>query len=243
MLKHPAYRYIGGELEEAVIKSDITLEELISLSDKVLLAEKNITSFLSGGPYLNMLFWGEKGSGKSTLLRALTLKYSCQGLVAVEYMDSNPAGVYGLYKIIRANPDNKFIIYFDDISFDNGDSSYKRFKSIVEGGLEEKPENTLFAATSNKRHLVADSVMDTEDIYNRDEINEKTSLHTRFGLSIGFYPLSKDDYLKICNMYFDKYSITPPLGWEKDAEAFAIDRGGRSGRLAKQFAAYIAITN
>ncbi len=242
MFDRPAYRYINGSLEEAVITSDISMEELKAVSSQVLLAERNVVSFISGGPFLNMLLWGEKGSGKSTLLRLLAAKYGGSGLVTVEFIDDRPAGVYGLYGMIRACPDKKFILYFDDISFNESDDSYRRFKSAVEGGLEEKPGNVLFAATSNKRHLVSDKGGDTGDIYDRDEMNERTSLQARFGLSIGFYPLNKDNYIKICAMYLDKYGVEAVPGWEKAAEAYAIDRGGRSGRLAKQFAAYTAIT-
>ena len=242
MFDCPAYRYLDGVLEEAVIMSDISLDELKAVSSQVSLAERNVASFVAGGPFLNMLFWGEKGSGKSTLLRLLTIKYKNAGLITIEVLDDRTGGIYALYKMIRACNDKKFILYFDDISFNENDGSYRRFKSAVEGGLEEKPKNVLFAATSNKRHLVSDKGGDTGDIYDRDETNERTSLQARFGLSIGFYQLNKDDYLKICAMYLDKYGVKAETGWEKAAEAYAIDRGGRSGRLAKQFAAFLAIT-
>ncbi len=241
MFENIAYRYIDDNLDEAVIECSITLDELLSISDKVLIAEKNIKSFVSDGPALNMLLWGEKGSGKSTLLRLLSKKYGHKGLVTIEFLDNNHLNIYRLYKLIREHNNKKFIIYFDDISFEENDVAYKKFKSIVEGGLEEKPNNVIFVATSNKRHLISDRAMDTYDIYDRDEVNEKTSLYTRFGLSIGFYSISKEDYLDICKMYLDKFNVKVSENWQKDAETYAIDRGGRSGRIAKQFATYCVI--
>ncbi len=241
MIDHFAYRYINGKLEKAFIENDITLSELLAVTDNVLLADKNVLSFISGTPSLNMLLWGEKGSGKSTLLRLLALKYADKGLVTVEFMDEHAGAVYNLYSIIRENSSKKFIIYFDDISFKENDQAYRRFKSAIEGGLETKPNNVIFAATSNKRHMITSAAYDTGDIYNRDEVNEQTSLQARFGLSIGFYPLKKEEYLSIVKMYLEKYKISIPNEWEKMAESYAIDRGGRSGRLAKQFAAYLYI--
>lgn len=242
MLNSVAYRYINGCLEEAVIESDISMSELLSISDNVGLADKNMASFVSGGPCLNMLLWGEKGSGKSTLLRLLALKYAPLGLITIEFIDETPGAIYGLYKVIRENSGKKFLLFFDDISFKDDDMSYRRFKSSIEGGIESKPQNVIFAATSNKRQIVSVSSLDTGDIYDRDEASEQTSLQARFGLSIGFYPLNKNDYLEIVKMYLMKYNIQLLDDWEKMAESYAIDRGGRSGRLAKQFAAYLYLT-
>lgn len=243
MLDHSAYRYINGELQIAYIESDIELSELIAVSDNVELAEKNIVSFIAGGPCLNMLLWGEKGSGKSTLLKLLSLKYAREKLITIEFLDESIGAIYNLYKIIRENSDKRFILFFDDISFNTSDTAYRRFKSAIEGGLESKPKNVIFAATSNKRHIVSGSSQDTNDIYDRDEANEQTSLQARFGLSIGFFSLKKEDYLNVVKMYLEKYNIELTADWEKQAETYAIDRGGRSGRLAKQFASYLYLQN
>lgn len=243
MLESAAYRYINGELEPAYIESDIELSELLAVTDNVELADKNIASFIAGGPCLNMLLWGEKGSGKSTLLKLLALKYAKDNLVTIEFIDESVGAIYKLYKIIRENSSKKFILFFDDISFNTSDISYRRFKSAIEGGIESKPKNVIFCATSNKRHIVSGASQEAADIYDRDEANEQTSLQARFGLSIGFYALRKDDYLNIVKMYLEKYNINIPQDWEKQAESYAIDRGGRSGRLAKQFAAYLYLQN
>ena len=237
LLNSAAYRYINGVLEEAVVESDISLDELLAVTDNVCLADKNIASFVSGGPCLNMLLWGEKGSGKSTLLRLLALKYASSGLVTIEFIDET-----SIDGALKWQSSKKFLLFFDDISFKDDDTSYRRFKSAIEGGLESKPANVIFAATSNKRQIVSVSSSDTGDIYDRDEASEQTSLQARFGLSIGFYSLNKNDYLEIVKMYLQKYNISMIDGWEKMAESYAIDRGGRSGRLAKQFAAYLYLT-
>lgn len=237
MLNNIAYRYINGKLEEAIIESDININELLAVSDNVAIADKNVSSFVSGGPFLNMLLWGEKGSGKSTLLRLLALKYAQKGLVTIEFIDETPGSIYQLYKIVRES-DKKVLLFFDDISFKDSDVSYRRFKSAIEGGLESKPKNIMFAATSNKRQIVSTHAQDTGDIYDRDEANEQTSLQARFGLSVGFYPLNKNDYLDVVKMYLVKYNVNID-NWEKMAESYAIDRGGRNGRLAKQFASYL----
>ena len=191
MLEEAAYRYINGQLETAYIESDIELSELLAVSDNVALADKNIASFVAGGPCLNMLLWGEKGSGKSTLLKLLALKYAKDNLVTIEFIDESAGAIYKLYKLIRENSHKKFLLFFDDISFNTSDTAYRRFKSAIEGGIESKPKNVIFAATSNKRHIVSGSAQDISDIYDKDEANEQTSLQARFGLSIGFYSLKK----------------------------------------------------
>lgn len=242
-LNHFAYRYFEGVLTETELTCDIELEDLLAISTQINLAEKNVASFVAGGLFLNMLLWGEKGGGKSTLIRILALKYSHKNLVTIEFADETAGAIFGLYKIIKLNPEKKFMLFFDDISFNESDTAYRRFKSAVEGGLEEKPKNVLFAATSNKRHMVKNKAADTGDIYDRDEANELTSLQARFGLSIGFYALGKEDYLNAVEKYFKKYKVAyKSRDWQRLAENYAIDRGGRNGRLAKQFAAYFYLT-
>jgi predicted AAA+ superfamily ATPase len=186
-----------------------------------------------------VLLWGEKGAGKSTMVRSLASKYSPKGLRIIEFCDNDFYTIYDLYAMIRQYGGFKFIIYFDDVSFDDNDEKYRNFKSIVEGGLEEKPANALFMATSNRRHLISETIRDTSDIYSRDDQNESASLYARFGLSIGFYPLTRELYLEIAAHYLQGSTFS---GWEEEAMAFAIERGGRSGRVAEQFAIYKELT-
>ncbi len=241
ILNNYAYRYINGKFDE-IIFSDKKIDTLLSLDDNIELVESNIASFVNNGYALNMLLWGEKGSGKSTLLRQMSLKYSTKGLVTIEFLDYSIGSIYEMYKVARNNNDKKIMLYIDDISFDETTDFYRRFKSSVEGGLEEKPENIIFVVTSNKRHIMTEKTLDTSDIYSRDDVNERTSLEGRFGIVVRFGIISKEDYLKIVEMYLKKYNVCYN-DWERLAENYAIDRGGRNGRLAKQFAKFIAITS
>ena len=238
----PAYRYHDGKLSPAVLPGDISRNSLLGLDREQTLIKRNIERFLAGKPALNVLLWGEKGAGKSTIVRMLASEYARRNLRVIEYCDNDFYGIYELYHIIRKHSTYRFVIYFDDVSFDDSDERYRKFKSIVEGGLEEKPANSLFIATSNRRHFIAEKAMDTQDIYNRDIINEQSSLHARFGLTLGFYPLERTLYLEIVGYYMEKNGIPHFDGWEETAEAYAMQRGGRSGRAAQQFCIYYQIT-
>ena len=242
MLEKAAYRWIQGELMEIGSIESVSSDDLLLVDMHKKLAEKNIQALLEDRPALNMLLWGERGSGKSSLIKMLLTKYADSGLRAVEFRQEYITEIYKLYAVIRSYPELKFMIYFDDISFDNDDILYRRFKSVVEGGLESRPENCIFTATSNRRHLITETAYDTSDIYDRDEVNERISLFARFGLAIGFYPLSRDDYLKIAGFYLDKLNVSRFEDWEREAENFAMNRGGRSGRIANQFAVYMSLT-
>lgn len=241
-LTAPAYRFRNDELSEIWFNNVISSHDLIGLEEQQKLINKNVEFLLKGGSALNILLWGEKGAGKSTVVRLLARDYSGKGLRIIEFCDDDYYSIYELYVFIRKNSEFKFILYFDDVSFNENDERYRNFKSIVEGGLESKPSNAIFVATSNRRHIMAESAADTEDMYNRDEQNESSSLFARFGLSIGFYPLSKEIYLEIVRHYFANTGMVLYEDWAIEAERFAIDRGGRSGRVAQQFAVYSHIT-
>ncbi|MCX8084605.1 MAG: ATP-binding protein [Calditerrivibrio sp.] len=222
------------------LKIELKEEPLIAIDHQVKLVFLNISSFIKEGIYLNMLLWGEKGSGKSSLIKNMLAKFYNEGLRVVQFVDSNITSLYKLYEAI-SDAEYKFLLLFDDISFDADNEGYRRFKSILEGGLLLQPKNVLVVATSNRRHLIQERVLDTEDIYSRDDQNEAISLFSRFGLTVGFYPFSREDYLKIVKHYFVMFQIPFWDNWEKDAESFAIHKGGRNGRTAKQFATYIKI--
>jgi predicted AAA+ superfamily ATPase len=238
MAKPHAYRWKDGELIEIEQVDYVQRSNLVSIDRQIGLAEKNIQSFVEGKPALNMLLWGERGLGKSTIVKLLLHEYAHQGLAAVEFRDDDVRSLYDLYAEIRKMKDRYFMIFLDDISFDTGDMLYRMFKSVLEGGLEQVPSNCIFVATSNKRHMITESAADSGDLYDRDEANEKTSLFARFGLAIGFYPIIKKDYLQIVENYFNIFDIEFYDGWEREAENYAMDRGGRSGRIARQFAVY-----
>lgn len=238
MQKTHAYRWTESGLNQIDHVDYVQREHLVAVDRQLDLAEKNIRAFVGGKPALNMLLWGERGLGKSTIVKLLLHEYAEQGLTAVEFRNDDVLSLYDLYSEIRKMTGRYVMIYLDDISFDTGDMLYRMFKSVLEGGLEQVPKNCIFVATSNKRHMITEKAADSGDLYDRDDANEKTSLFARFGLAIGFYPIIKIDYLKIVENYLEIFSLPKYDGWERDAENYALDRGGRSGRIAKQFAVY-----
>jgi len=234
--KAHAYRWTSDGLVQIENVDFVDRSSLVAIDRQIELAEKNIQAFVSGKPALNMLLWGERGLGKSTLVKMLLHQYANKGLAAIEFRNEDVLSIYSLYADIRKMKGRYVMIYLDDISFDSGDMLYRMFKSVLEGGLEEVPTNCIFVATSNKRHMITEKAADSADLYDRDDENEKSSLFARFGLAIGFYPILKKDYLKIVESYLNKFEIPLYEGWDMEAENYAMDRGGRSGRIAKQFA-------
>lgn len=241
MSKAHAFRWTADGLVQIEDVDYINRSDLVAIDRQMALAEKNIQAFVSGKSALNMLLWGERGLGKSTIVKVLLHDYADRGLAAVEFRNEDVLSLYELYGEIKKMAGRYVMIYLDDISFDTGDVLYRMFKSVLEGGLEKVPENCIFVATSNKRHMITERAADTGDLYDRDEANEKASLFARFGLAIGFYPIIKKDYLKIVENYMRIFEIEPYEGWEQEAENYAMDRGGRSGRIAKQFAVHKSI--
>lgn len=236
--KTHAYRWTAEGLAQIDHVDTVRRSDLVAIDRQIDLADKNIKAFVSGKPALNMLLWGERGLGKSTIVKLLLNEYADRGLTAIEFRNEDVLSLYELYAEIRKMQGRFVMIYLDDISFDTGDMLYRMFKSVLEGGLEQVPANCIFVATSNKRHMITEKAADSGDVYDRDEANEKSSLFARFGLAIGFYPILKKDYLKIVENYMKIFNIPLYDGWEQEAENYALDRGGRSGRLAKQFVFY-----
>ncbi|MDR2105699.1 MAG: ATP-binding protein [Deferribacteraceae bacterium] len=232
----PAYRFRSGVFTPIPLSTKTPI--LLGLDKELSVLKRNIELLISGAGALNILLWGEKGGGKSSAVKYLLKEYTDRGLRIIEFSDDDYYNIYILYNEIRAAESQSFIIYFDDVSFDETDDRYRKFKSIVEGGLEEKPKNVVFAATSNRRHFIAETPSKSEDIYSRDLQNEQSSLYARFGIAIGFYPLGRELYLEIAAFYLKDAGIELKDGWEVDAESYAIERGGRSGRVAEQYAKY-----
>lgn len=230
-----AFRWRNGALDTIEDMDSVYRTDLVGLESQIEAAEKNIRSFVSGGAHLDMLLWGERGAGKSSIIKMLLTEYHEAGLRAVEFRQEDIDELHALNSTIRRDPKHYYIIYFDDISFDRNDVLFRRFKSILEGGLEKRPSNCMIVATSNMRHMVPDKAADTNDIYDRDEENEKISLKSRFAINIGFYPMRREPYLQIAEHYLNKFGLNIE-DWQRLAENYAMDRGGRSGRIAKQFA-------
>ncbi|HVV63581.1 MAG TPA: ATP-binding protein [Pseudolabrys sp.] len=207
---------------------------------------ENTERFAKGLPANNALLWGARGMGKSSLVKAShaavnasIARRSAQGpLKLVEIHREDIESLPDLMAITRAS-NYRFIVFCDDLSFDNDDTSYKSLKAVLEGGIEGRPANVIFYATSNRRHLMSRDMMENERstaINPGETVEEKVSLSDRFGLWLGFHRCSQDEYLAMVEGYVAHYKI-PKKGDELRHEAleWATTRGSRSGRVAWQF--------
>ena len=188
----------------------------------------------------NALLWGSRGMGKSSLVKAIHAQVCGEGydLKIVELSREDLPSVQRLLTHLRAAP-NRFILFCDDLSFSNDDQHYKSLKAVLDGGIEGRPENVLFYATSNRRHLMPREMIENERstaIMPGEAVEEKVSLSDRFGLWLGFHPCTQDDYLAMIRGYCGAYGV---ILAEDRLRAEAIEwqatRGARSGRVAWQF--------
>ncbi len=204
---------------------------------------ENTERFARALPANNALLWGARGMGKSSLVKAAHASINRKSDVAgrlklVEIHREDIEGLPALMGLLR-DAAYRFIVFCDDLSFDAGDTSYKSLKAALEGGIEGRPGNVLFYATSNRRHLLPRDMMDNERstaINPGEAVEEKVSLSDRFGLWLGFHHCSQDDYLAMVHGYARHFRLEAPAG-ELEAEAleWATTRGARSGRTAWQF--------
>ena len=204
----------------------------------------NTKRFASGLPANNALLWGARGMGKSSLVKAVHAAINAQakknapGLVLIEVHREDIASLPQLLRLLRAS-DRRFLLYCDDLSFDKDDTSYKSLKAALEGGIEGRPENVLFYATSNRRHLMPRDLVDNERgtaINPGEAVEEKVSLSDRFGLWLGFHHCGQDEYLEMVEGYAAYYKLKiADEELRKRALAWAMGRGNRSGRVAWQF--------
>lgn len=207
---------------------------------------ENTRQFADGLPANNVLLWGARGMGKSSLVKAvhgeLTSTFPRLKLVEIhrEDIDSLPA----LLRLCRQHDNMRFILFCDDLSFGAEDSSYKSLKAALEGGVEGRPDNVVFYATSNRRHLMAREMIDNERstaIAPGEAVEEKVSLSDRFGLWLGFHKCDQETYLKMVDGYAAHFDL--PIASDelrRQALQWAAGRGGRSGRVAWQFIQHLA---
>ncbi len=202
---------------------------------------ENTERFAAGLPANNALLWGARGMGKSSLVKACHHDVSAAGtpLKLVEIHREDVESLPNLMTIVRDNVDYRFIVFCDDLSFDHDDTSYKSLKAALEGGIEGRPDNMLFYATSNRRHLLPRDMIENERstaINPSEAVQEKVSLSDRFGLWLGFHNCSQDEFLDMINGYVAHYGVEVD---EEELRAGAIEwyatRGSRSGRVAWQY--------
>nr|CAD6614677.1 hypothetical protein RTCK_02685 [Rhizobium sp. TCK] len=202
---------------------------------------ENTLRFAEGYPANNVLLWGARGMGKSSLVKAVhedVRATTDTALKLVEVHREDIASLPLLLDILKAS-DQRVIVFCDDLSFDHDDTAYKSLKAALDGGIEGRPDNVLFYATSNRRHLLPRHMMENEQstaINPSEAVEEKVSLSDRFGLWLGFHKCSQDDYLTMIDGYADYFRL--PLEREAlhhEALEWATTRGGRSGRVAWQY--------
>ncbi len=202
----------------------------------------NTRRFARGFAANNALLWGARGMGKSSLVKsahaAVAAEHPDTPLKLVEIHREDIASLPALMNLIRARPE-RFIFFCDDLSFDADDTSYKSLKAALEGGVEGRPENVIFYATSNRRHLLPRDMIENERstaINPSEAVQEKVSLSDRFGLWLGFHHCDQDDYLAMVRAYVEHFSLgVPEAEWRPEALEWATTRGARSGRVAWQF--------
>ena len=216
----------------------------------------NTERFARGIKANNALLWGARGTGKSSLVKAVHADVSSRHpLVLVEIHREDLASLPHLLNALKHDPEEhnteknstrRFIVFCDDLAFESGEASYKSLKSILEGGIEGRPDNVIFYATSNRRHLMAREMIDNEQgtaINPAEAVEEKVSLSDRFGLWLGFHSIDQETYLAMVNGYADALGLLKDGGvkdgrrkqLEKDSLTWAMGRGSRSGRVAWQF--------
>ncbi|GLI22130.1 hypothetical protein GGQ86_000569 [Xanthobacter flavus] len=205
---------------------------------------ENTERFARGLPANNALLWGARGMGKSSLVKAShaainrSLAEDGARLKLVEIHREDIETLPALMGLVRGSH-HRFIVFCDDLSFDSDDTSYKSLKAVLEGGIEGRPDNVIFYATSNRRHLLPRDMMDNERstaINPGEAVEEKVSLSDRFGLWLGFHKCSQDEYLAMVAAYVDHHGIpATEEEWRPKALEWATTRGARSGRTAYQF--------
>ena len=199
---------------------------------------RNTQNFIEGKKANNVLLWGERGTGKSSLLKSLLLTFKNTPLRMVQIYKHDILTLQDIYDLATKNSAYRFILFLDDLSFEENQTDYKEMKTIMDGGLEQIPDNILFYATSNRKHLIPTRFSDNDDDITRpsDTVEEKVSLVDRFGLRFGFYHISQDTYLEIVASYAAKYGVhMEKSALDQTALQWALTAGGRNGRIAEQF--------
>jgi predicted AAA+ superfamily ATPase len=222
-----------------VNRVDLTLLKGIEHQIGILL--ENTRRFASGLPANNALLWGARGTGKSSLVKAVHANINREDghrLALVEIHREDIPSLPTLLTMLRASG-RLCVVFCDDLSFDGDDASYKSLKAVLEGGIEGRPENVLFYATSNRRHLMPRDMMENERstaINPSEAVEEKVSLSDRFGLWIGFHNCDQDTFNAMIEGYIRYFRLkTDKIDWQAEAKEWSVTRGARSGRVAWQY--------
>ncbi len=202
---------------------------------------ENTRRFARGLPANNALLWGARGTGKSSLIKAAhaTVLADTKNLILIEIHREDIRSLPRLLPLLRAETSRYFILFCDDLSFDGEDESYKSLKALLEGGIEGRPANVLFYATSNRRHLMPRDMIENERstaINPAEAVEEKVSLSDRFGLWLGFHNCDQETFFAMVDGYADRFGLDMPKDQlHAEAVEWSVTRGSRSGRVAWQF--------
>jgi hypothetical protein len=245
-----AYRYRKrstghGALEPVRHVGAMRLSDLKEIDPQKEKIQLNTLQFVNGKPANNVLLTGARGTGKSSLIKACLNEYAGQGLRLIEVDKADLVDLPDIVDVVSERPE-KFMVFCDDLSFEDGEPGYKALKSILDGSVAATTPNVLIYATSNRRHLLPEymkenlSYTHTDDgeVHPGEVVEEKISLSERFGLWVSFYPFSQGEYLTIVAQWLSSFGVAPTAIDAARAESlvWALERGSRSGRVAYQFA-------
>ena len=234
-----------GVLEPVKHVASLSLDDLKEIDAQKEKIQRNTLQFVQSLPANNVLLTGARGTGKSSLIKACLQTYAPQGLRLIEVDKQDMVDLPDIIEVVATRPE-KFIIFCDDLSFEEGEPGYKALKSILDGTVAAATPNVLIYATSNRRHLLPEYMKDNlsyshtadGEVHPGEVIEEKISLSERFGLWISFYPFSQEAYLLIVDQWLSSLGVSHELIKKAHPEAlvWALERGSRSGRVAFQFA-------
>lgn len=230
-----AYKYTDGKLKPIDITDDIKLTDLKNYAEEKKIIKNNVLDFLNGLPFANMLLYGDRGTGKSSTIHAILNEYAEKGLRLIEIDRDRLGCITEIKQEIAALP-LKFIIFIDDLSLEENDKNASALRAAVEGSVAGSG-NAMIVATSNRRHIVKENSSERDNsVFLSDVIEEQLSLSDRFGLTVMFSTTDKESYLSIISQLAEDYKLkTPTDELSRLAERWAIIKGGRSPRKAKQF--------
>lgn len=234
-----------GTLEPVRHVAAMRLEDLKEIDGQKEKIQRNTEQFVRGLPANNVLLTGARGTGKSSLIKACLNAYAPQGLRLIEVDKADLTDLPDIVDVVAGRPEY-FIVFCDDLSFEDGEPGYKALKSILDGSVAAATPNVLIYATSNRRHLLPEYMRenltythtDDGEVHPGEGVEEKISLSERFGLWVSFYPFSQDEYLTIAGQWLASFGLDAAAiaGARAEALVWALERGSRSGRVAYQFA-------
>ncbi|MCH2169343.1 ATP-binding protein [Myxococcota bacterium] len=233
----------AGRLIPIVAPDPFDLEDLVGVERSVTRLVDNIEQFVEGYTYNHTLLYGDRGTGKSSAVKGLLSRFGGRGLRVVELHKDHLEDLPDVFDQLRELP-WRFLLFCDDLSFDSGDSRHRELKAALQGSLVAPPSNVCLVATSNRRHLLSESMQDNQaarldeagELRLGEGVEEKLALSDRFGMVLGFYSFNQATYLEIVRHYANKAGVeSDPEALKLSALRWALDRSSRSGRTAKQF--------